>query len=454
MKRYLKIVKEHPIILGIAGSICLIGIIVCYQLSESRKIVDATVETQELQRTAEFDKLNHPEYLVRYLLSAMEKRDVDMALRGFAMDESILNIRLEKIISAEEQFYTDMEIAPSGSYKTYNEVSAAELAGKYSQSIQMLLDFFGENDKIVVKDIDYVEPEQQLSSEIISKNAKITEAKGGDCICEMMVLVECKGQEYILGITLNHYGDYWKILHLGAELSETTQEEPIRLIDTEEYDILKGKVKKNKFQKELQDLFIDIELFEEETEPDNYEELLPANYFIVNRLKEDSPQKVIDKFVLYIEKEELVRAIGYCMDVNGEELEHSTVSILEKQADYAKEIKRFCYGFLGCDYERNESSLEQIGKSGSRIQEELSPHNFMYFDLLNTFLIVDNGDEKQYIVCYLYGGKYYVSGMTLVNRDGWQIQSLSISNDEMELDHIELIKKKEYEKIEKNYGSN
>lgn len=454
MKSCFKIIKEHPIILGIAGCIGLIGIIICYQLSESRRIAVPTVETQELQRNAELDKLNHPEYLVRYLMSAVEKQDVDMALRGFAMDESILNIELEKIIAAQDQFYTDMEIAPSGSYKTYNEVSAAELAGKYSQSFQVLLDFFGENDKIIVKDIDYVRPEQQLSSEKISKNEKVIEAKGGDCICEMMVLVEYNGQEYILGITLNHYEDYWKVLHLGAELSETTEEEPIRLIDAEEYNILIGKMKKNKFQKELQDLFIDIELFEEETEPDNYEKLLPANYFIINGLKEESPQKVIDKFVLYIEKEELVRAIGYCMDVKEGELEHTTVDVLQRQADCAKAIKRFCYGFLGCDYERNGSSLEQIGKSGSRIQEELSPHNFMYFDLLNSFLIEDNGDEKQYIVCYLYGGEYYISGMTLVNRAGWQIQSLSISNGEMELDCLKKIKKKEFDKIEKIYSAN
>lgn len=451
MKNCFKIIRNHPIIMGIAGSICLIGLIVCYQLSASRNIIDSTVETQELQRTAEIDKLNYPDYLVKYLMSAIEKRDVDMALRGFAMDESIINIWLEKIITAQDRFYTDMEIAPSGSYKTYNEVSAAELAGKYSQSFQALLDFFDENERIIVKEIDYVKPEQQLSSEKISKNAKVIEARGGDCLCEMMALIEHNGQEYILGITLNHYGDYWKIFHLGAELTETTEEEPIRLIDAKEYDILKGKMRKSDFQKELQDMSIDFELFEEEMEPDNYEKLLPANYFIVNGLKEDSPQKVIEKFVLCIEREDLVRAIGYCVDANEEELEHTTTDILRRQADCAKEIKRFCYGFLGCDYEQEESSLEQIGKSGSSIQNELNPENFMYFDLLNVFLVEDNGDEKQYIVCYLYDGEYYMSGMTLVNHNGWKIQSLSVSCDKMKLDYLKKIKKKEYEKIERMY---
>lgn len=451
MRKLFEYIRNHPIWLGIAGSVCLMGMIVCYQLSVSRGWEESTVETLELQRDAVIDKRNHPEYLVRYLLVAAKKQDIDMALRGFAMDESILNLSLENIINTEGRFYTDMEIPPSGSYSTYNEISAAELAGNYSQSIQQVFDFFAEKESLKVKKIDYVKPEEQLSSEERSKNEGIIEARGGDCICEMMVLLESQGDEYILGVTLNHYEDYWKILHLGSSLLQTTGEEPIRVTDEEEYKALKGTLEKNRFQEELQNTSIDYELFDEETESINYEELLPANYFIVNSLEEMDPQQVIEKFVLSIEKKELVRAMGYCMETEIGELEHTTLDILQRQADCAKQIKKFCYGFLGCDYLKSESDLKQIGKSGSRIEKELNPQYFMYFDLLDAFVIKDNGSEIQYLVCYLYNGEYYISGMTLVESDGWKIRSLTISSDEIELNQLERIKKSEYEDIKNRY---
>ena len=266
-----------------------------------------------------------------------------------------------------------------------------------------------------------------------------------------MVLLESQGDEYILGVTLNHYEDYWKILHLGSSLLQTTGEEPIRVTDEEEYKALKGTLEKNRFQEELQNTSIDYELFDEETESINYEELLPANYFIVNSLEEMDPQQVIEKFVLSIEKKELVRAMGYCMETEIGELEHTTLDILQRQADCAKQIKKFCYGFLGCDYLKSESDLKQIGKSGSRIEKELNPQYFMYFDLLDAFVIKDNGSEIQYLVCYLYNGEYYISGMTLVESDGWKIRSLTISSDEIELNQLERIKKSEYEDIKNRY---
>lgn len=465
MKKLLETIKNNPIWIGVFGICCLVGFMAVYQLYASRSIPESKYLTQELQREATVEEYNDPEIVISYFLQALQNRDLDQALRAFAMDESILNVSLSDIINTEGQFYTDMEITPSGDYDVYCELSAIELAGKYAQSIQAVWDSFSDGTDIQIKNIDYVQPEVQLTNEHRSENEKTIEAWGGDCICEAMVLLESGDTEYLLGFTMNHYEEYWKILWLGSRLTGTTEEEPVRVSNVNEYMELRGESEKKEFQKNLEKEFIDIELFtkEESGEAEKilkgkpYEDrlyLLPANYSVINTLKENSPQKVIEKFTLGIEKKDLVSAMGYCMRVNPEELEHTTFDILQRQKEVAIGLKKFCYGLLGCDYQQQEGRLEQIGESGSKISDQLDPQYFMYMDLIDIFLANDTKNEKQYIVVYRYEGELFAVGMTLVDEEGWQIKDLSMSDDYLTLNEVEKISEKKYEELKKIYGRN
>ena len=83
---------------------------------------------------------------------------------------------------------------------------------------------------------------------------------------EMMVLLEYEQKNYLLGLTMNHYKDYWKIIDLGSELTSTTNEKPIREITEDEYKKLREtqtiKSYMNDLQKELK--VEDMELYGKE----------------------------------------------------------------------------------------------------------------------------------------------------------------------------------------------
>ena len=218
MNKIIKIIKANPVIWGILGAICTVGLMAGYQYVQSRTSEDPKVLTVELERQGTIDSLNDPEQLVNYFFEAIRKKDLDMALRAIALDESIINISLSDVIQKEREFYTDLEIAPSGDFPAYNEISALELVGRYSMQIKDIWDQLGETSALNVKDIDFVKPENQITEQNKSKTQQIMECWGGDAVCEMMAFVECEKTEYLFGITLLHYGDYWKIFALESEL--------------------------------------------------------------------------------------------------------------------------------------------------------------------------------------------------------------------------------------------
>ena len=87
-----------------------------YQFVESHTTVDPKYITQELAQAETQAVINDPKVVAGYLVEAVKEQDLDKALRGMAIDESILNISLANLINeAGENLYTEMEIAPSGS---------------------------------------------------------------------------------------------------------------------------------------------------------------------------------------------------------------------------------------------------------------------------------------------------------------------------------------------------
>lgn len=352
MKKIGKFLKENPVVCGVAGSFLVVGIMAAYQFVESHTTVDPKYITQELAQAETQAVVNDPKVVAGYLVEAVKDQDLDKALRGMAIDESILNNSLANLINEAGEFYTEMEIAPSGSYSTYNELAAAELAGEYAANLENLMAQLKEVGEFQVEEICYVDPKQQMEPEKLSGSSKILENWGGDCLTEMMVRISCEEEDYLLGLTMAHYKDSWKVLSLGSALTDTTEEAPMRKTTEEEFTALKGTMKEKDYKEQLQKKNLDNTLFEDTglTDEDIEEMRLPANYFVLNPLREDTAESTIEAFVRSIQKEDMGRALAYCMGGSPEELEHTDAAILKEQEESAEMVKRFCYGFLGDDY--------------------------------------------------------------------------------------------------------
>lgn len=418
-------IREHPACLGFFGICVILGIMVLYQMHVSRNYVNPKYVTQELQKGAEAEGINHPKSMARYLAEAAKEQDLDMALRGLALDERILGVSVDRLIEDGGEFYTDLAVAPSGDYREYNEIASAELTGQACEGLESLFEIFSGAKSMTVESVDFVQPEFQLSGEFQSKGQRLLEEWGGDAVCEVSVFLRDGEKTYILGLTLTHYAECWKIFSLGAELAGTTEQKPVREISPEEYEELKGRISEADFMNAMQDQVSDIVLFSEEEE--GVEKLrLPANYFILNSQRGAAPEDVISGFILGIQRQDLVSVMSYCMSADEAELQHTGFSLLKKQAEVAKGIKKFCYSFLGYDYPRGEGALLTDQASGAKILKELDPVYFMYFDRTDMVPAEDAGDRKTYTVYCYYEGRNYAYNFTLEKRNGWQIHSISM----------------------------
>ena len=74
------------------------------------------------------------------------------------------------------------------------------------------------------------------------------------------------------------------------------------------------------YKKQLQKKNLDSTLFEDTglTDEDIEEMRLPANYFVLNPLREDTAESTIEAFVRSIQKVDMGRALAYCMDESPE----------------------------------------------------------------------------------------------------------------------------------------
>ena len=169
MKKIGKFLKENPVVCGVAGSFLVVGIMAAYQFVESHTTVDPKYITQELAQAETQAVVNDPKVVAGYLVEAVKEQDLDKALRGMAIDESILNNSLANLINEAGEFYTEMEIAPAGSYSTYNELAAAELAGEYAANLENLMAQLKEVGEFQVEEICYVDPKQQMEPEKLEK---------------------------------------------------------------------------------------------------------------------------------------------------------------------------------------------------------------------------------------------------------------------------------------------
>lgn len=458
MKKCFRFIKSYPIIWGILGACITVGMLVLYEFEQRSQIVDAKYVNAEMARASTLENTNCPEVLMDVFLTGLKEQDLDKALRCTAIQETVSKSDVRSIINREGSFYTDLTVAPSGFFREYDDISAAELAGIYSAEIEKIWEAFPDSSKLKVLKTEVASPEVQAGSEFQSKSFQKLEDWGGECCLDMAVLLEYEDQNYVLGITLGHYREskenYWKVFSLDSELTGTTEDAPVRKISQEEYGELAGGVRVQEFLDELEKQNVEYDLYEEREDSTDIENgLFELNYPVINPLKEDSPEKLIEAFFLGIEKEELARCIGYCTAMSGEELSKTTTDMLDKQQEAVKQVKRFCYGFMGCDYDKEHASLSEIGKTGTKIVEALDPKYFMYIDWSDMIPLEEADGQAEYLVCFRYEGKQFMCGFTLENQDGWRIRSLSGSTLGLENGEVRELTEKEYEELLERYDS-
>ena len=345
MRKIWKKLKNYPELLGIGAVCILVGIIFLYKLEVRREYVDPGIATEDMARESTVDGFKESEESVRYMISALQKEDLDMGLRGFPIDEKILGINVGEALDFLGEFSTNITYMPS-EWREFVPVSSSEITKDYTEIFRSLeSQFAGKN--VTVEAVRALMPQKQMGTQYHRNSQQICQIWGADSRIEALAKLTVDGADYALPVTLFRYDDFWKTDSFEASLLE---ESGIFSCDSEKYDELTDEKEEEALEEFLEDS--DKEKSREQTEEEEEEilpeeALLPANYVLYNTVFSQTPEKAIENFILSMQKNDLSSMMIYT-DLYGEEdpLSQDLTEILIRQGEVAEQKKNAVLIFL------------------------------------------------------------------------------------------------------------
>lgn len=439
IKEVIKKIKHYPIVIGLFCVFLVMMLVLAIKLYDKSSTVDATIVTEDLSRPATSEGFQTGEDIIKYMISAIKENDLDKALRGFPIDERILGINSEKIINQEAAFSKSSNYPPSSTYGQYIPLASSEMTGNYAEMFEEVKNSV-EWSQTEILDIRILRPKEQFTNEYKKTMSEQCENWGAEVMCEMVVELKNSDGVYILPVTIIRYYDSWKVFDFRASLFDN-KTEIMWEINEDEFEDLTDPVSEEEVWRSFEEDSEDTQEQKASESPET--QLLPPNYFVVNQQYGDTPEDTIEKFSMYLEKEDTTAVLCYGY-MEQENPDANLSDVLMKQQDFAEQVVSFYYGLLCEELSGEEKSLDELGMTGNEIVGELNPENIPYMDLVKIVSL----NENEYLAVYFYGREYYVAGFTLHYTDqGWQIESISSAKGGLNPGEVKRISEEEYNKL-------
>lgn len=443
MRNIRRKLKKYPELLGISAICLLVAVIFVYKLEARRQYIDPGIITEDMARESTVGGFTKPEDIVKYMIEALKKDDLDMGLRGFPIDEKILGLQVGKELDFLGEFSTNITYMPS-QWREFVPISSAEITKDYTETFNSMKTYLAGK----TADVDQVMaimPKEQLDTQYQRDSQRICEIWGADGREEIIAKLNIDGKDYAVCMTLLRYGEFWKVDSFTSSLTEEQKKESIWPCSEQEYDQLTDKTR----EKELTELLEGKDRASDGQEiADPEKELLPSNYVVYNSTFEKDPVKTIEKFILCIQKNDLSEMMIYT-DLYGEEdpFTQELSDLLITQGELSEQIQTFYYYLMGNDFATIKTvSLDSLGMTGEEISSCMNLNEIMYLEVLSVL----NIEQDEYAAFYFFNGKHYMSGFTMKEYDqGWKIENLSCSAMGLEDGQVkELTEKQCYDIIE------
>lgn len=443
MRKLIKLIKEYPVLLGLAVVFLLSLTILGYKYQTARKYIEPTVVTEELSRESTIDGFEKAADVVTYVFSALKKNDLDMGLRAFPIDEKMLNMNTGKVLDSLGVFSTNNTYMTSA-WQTYAPLSSVELTQDYTEEFLKLQEKL-EGKEFTVKSVFAAFPDKQLAPEYRKNMQEKCEQWGADAGAEMFANIEIENKNYLIGITLLQYYDFWKIDSFSSSLLEEEGYHGVTEITEKDIAEFQDKQSEEKLWKELKTK--DKKSNKKKTVENPENEMLVPNYFVLSASYGSTPEEVIEKFVLSIQKQDITMLMS--LFENYEIHTQNIENVLIRQGTIGREVQSFYYYLLGNKFASlEEVQLETLGMTGNEIVKKSNPDELFYLDLVETCKVNDH----EYLGVYYFNGKHYISGFNLIeDEEGWKIKSLSCEEIGLKTGQVKEASEKQYKEILKEY---
>ena len=385
-------------VLGSVMILLLMGGLYKYQKNQDEDEVVAQTETVEQQEMPEtISGYEDEAELIQYMLCQLQNGNLDLALRGCAIQGVAENFNLETYIEYTET-YEPLEVLPPSNWEStaYSAISEMRLEGLYTEWLQTTMEELGSAHTVKLYGVEEDVPENP-DGKYYENQRTITEILGARSVKEMLIYAEIDGQAKELRWTLTRHGKSWRVL-----LFTSLDGYGMKVMDI------------RNTRKDLQEL--DEISF-------STQDILPANYGILNANGEETPELTARKFFRYLMRQDVWSAASYIKVYDGEP--HTTVDLMKQQADIGNQMQAFYYRLFFNDQNKYEWYFRDLAARAGDIAEDIRSDKVITMNVNSVQRVSEESDGTVQIqVGYSYGWGGYSCLMTLVNENGWRITNI------------------------------
>ncbi len=374
-----------------------------------------SIKTDDMKRKPTIDGYEEPEEVVEYVLYQIHQGDLDLALRGCAIQEVAGYFFLQGYSEIMDQFLHTEMLAPADyDNQAYIEINQARMTAVYSDMLEQCMGILGEGyDLDVIRiEADIPEDADGFYYQDIRDICSITGARDA---CNVVVDMLIDGVPRQMKLTVARYRKYWKILQF-SEYENFRYSEP----QISEYTNLSNSKMLPLEWDSLEDV------------------ILPCNYQIADSKSEENIEKLVRKMFVYLQRGDIWRVMAY-FDVYESPMKTYPDSLFfYRQSQIAEKLQQFYYRtFL---FDRDQLSwIEQNVKSEAVNLASLLNASTMIYSNLETVEIKESEDgTAKCDIIFNYNKAWFTFTISLDNKNGWKIKDIDFRKDEDRLlfDHF------------------
>lgn len=391
--------KKGTFIIGIILILALVAGLYQYQMVQDQKEVTACRETEEQKREGTVGGFDDETELIRYLFYQVQQDDLDLALRVCAIDNLAENFLLRSYIEFTGNYEGVNTLPPSDDESSaYMEISNARLAAYFTEQLQQCREIFGPDHQVTLLHVEEEAPENP-DGKYYTDRQSICDILGSAKVREMQITFEADGQTKQMVWTLARYRKIWQVVSFNA------------IADGEKRSM---KVLAAKADPDWEPL----DLSETTEIPD-------VNYTVVAQNAEETPEELLNRFLLYLQREDAWSAMSYFSLYDGTQSSHTTVELLERQGQAAVQLQQFYYHFFFADQNKYAWYFRELETRAKDMEMDLRSNQIVTLSTWGIWPWDGQGDNPvDYQVIYGYKGIGYNLHFHLLYDNGWHIESI------------------------------
>ena len=377
------------------------GILGGYEFYIAVREGDPSLETPEMQREETIDGFESPEEVVEYVLYWIHQDDLDLALRGCAIEEVAQNFLLQSYCEVMDSFpYTEVLAPADYESNAYIGINQACMTAVYSNMVEQCIGVLGSEIDLEVLNIFSDIPEN-ADGYYYQDIRDICSIVGARDACNVVAQMLVDGVPRQITVTAARYRSRWKVIQFSEYANYSYTEPQI----TEYAEISSAE---------------SLPIVWEEMQ----EQILPCNYQIAGNEKEEDPEYLLRKWFVYLQRGDIWKALSYVALYNEDEAWYPDSIFFSRQSKAAADLQKIYYDLLLSDGDQMSWIYQNVKEEAVNLVSLLDTSNMIYATLTGVQLLEEGEDHIRYQINYTYDWKGFSKIVNLVYEDGWKIEGI------------------------------